>query len=101
VHEQRRHFRKRVDLAVQFSGEGTTPATGICRDLSMGGMHVDTDTPAAFGAQIAVVVRLRGQAEDSRIPATVRWVKKDSMGLQFGLLGAHDTYALSETLSGE
>ena len=35
----------------------------------------------------------------SALPGIVRWVKPGSMGIQFGLLGARETYAITELLA--
>ena len=99
MHEKRRHFRKQVNLDVEFNvGEGPRQV-GICRDFSLGGVHIDTSTPAPFGANVTVYLRLRGAAAVSALPGIVRWVKVGSMGVQFGLLGARETYAITEMLA--
>jgi type IV pilus assembly protein PilZ len=99
VPEKRRHFRKPVDFAVEFNvGEGARQP-GICRDFSLGGMHIDSHEPAPYGANVTVYLQLAGRPGVSALPGIVRWVKAGSMGVQFGLLGAHDTYAISELLS--
>jgi type IV pilus assembly protein PilZ len=99
VHEKRRHFRKLVNLDVEFNvGEGSRQL-GICRDFSLGGVHIDTTTPAPFGANVTVYLRLRGTSTVSALPGIVRWVKPGSMGVQFGLLGARETYAITEMLA--
>ena len=100
MHEQRRHFRKRVDLTLEYAGADERRAPGICRDFSLGGMHIDTTAPAAYGSQVIVFVRLNGSQQESKLPGTVRWVKAESMGVQFGLLGAHETYAIGQMLAG-
>jgi len=99
VEEKRRHFRKRVDYAIEFNvGEGARKP-GICRDFSLGGMHVDVSDPAPYGANIKVYLKLKGASAESALPGIVRWVKAGSMGVQFGLLGARETYAISEMLA--
>ena len=99
MHENRRHFRKQVNLDVEFNvGEGPRQS-GIARDFSFGGVHVDTTTPAPFGANVTLYLRLKGTSTVTALPGIVRWVKPASMGVQFGLLGARETYALSELLA--
>jgi type IV pilus assembly protein PilZ len=99
VHEKRRHFRKQVALDVEFNvAEGARQA-GLCRDFSLGGVHIDTTTPAPFGANVTVYLRLKGSSAVSALPGIVRWVKSGSMGVQFGLLGARETYAITEMLA--
>ena len=99
MHEKRRHFRKNVNVDVEFSvGEGPRQV-GICRDFSLGGVHIDTTTPAPFGANVNVYLRLKGTAAESTRPGIERRVKTGSMGVQFGLLGARETYAITEMLA--
>ena len=99
MQEKRRHFRKHVSLDVEFNvGEGARQS-GVCRDFSLGGLHVETLTPAPFGANVTIYLRLKGASSVSSLPGIVRWVKQGSMGVQFGLLGARETYAITEMLA--
>lgn len=101
MREKRRYFRKVVEYEIEFSIVGEAErATGICRNLSLGGIHVETDTPAPFGANVTVYLSLRGMGPEG-MPGIVRWVKPQRMGIQFGLLGARDTYAITQALAGE
>jgi len=99
VHEKRRHFRKLVNLDVEFNVAEGPRQPGVCRDFSLGGVHIDTTTPAPFGANVTVYLRLKGASNISALPGIVRWVKPGSMGVQFGLLGARETYAITEMLA--
>lgn len=78
-------------------GEGRRE-NGLCRNLSLGGAHIETDTPAPFGARVTVRLSLPGLATEG-LPGIVRWVKPDKMGIQFGLLGARETYAITRALA--
>ena len=72
---------------------------GLGKDISLGGMFIETETPAAFGADLTVRMRLRtptNEERDFNLPAVVRWVRNDGMGVQFGLLGALETHAITE-----
>jgi type IV pilus assembly protein PilZ len=99
VQEQRRHFRKPTDLAVQFHVGDGPRRPGLCRDFSLGGMHIDATETAPFGANVTVHVQLGDAHSHSALPGIVRWVKEGSMGIQFGLLGARETYAITELLA--
>jgi type IV pilus assembly protein PilZ len=99
VQEQRRHFRKSANYAVEFGVSGGQKLPGVCRDFSLGGMHIQTAHPAPFGANVTVYLKLKGSQTVSALPGIVRWVKADEMGVQFGLIGARETYALTEMLS--
>jgi type IV pilus assembly protein PilZ len=98
VIEKRRHARTSIDLTVTFGLKGSDArASGVGKDISLGGMFVETDAPAAFGAEVVVRVRLRTPSsgeQDFDLPAVVRWVRSDGMGIQFGLLGALETHAI-------
>lgn len=99
MQEKRRHFRKRVSLDVEFNVGDGPRQNGVCRDFSLGGVHIDTQAPAPFGANITIYLRLKGAPSVSALPGIVRWVKPASMGVQFGLLGARETYAITEMLA--
>ncbi|HMJ53370.1 MAG TPA: PilZ domain-containing protein [Polyangiaceae bacterium] len=99
MQEKRRHFRKRVSLDVEFNVAEGARQPGLCRDFSLGGVHIDTTAPAPFGANVTVYLRLKGASTMSALPGIVRWVKPGSMGVQFGLLGARETYAITEMLA--
>ncbi len=99
MQEKRRHFRKSANYAVEFGVSEGARHAGLCHDFSLGGMHIRTTEPAPFGANVTVYVLLKGAQAVSALPGIVRWVKADEMGVQFGLLGARETYALTEMLS--
>ncbi len=98
--EKRRHARANIDLPVLFAVKGAAShGEGIGKDLSIGGMFIETPTSAAFGAEVVVRVRLHtptGADQDFDLPGVVRWVRNGGMGVQFGLLGALETHAITE-----
>lgn len=97
--EKRSYYRKVVEYPVEFSVVGeSTRASGLCRNLSLGGVHVETDAPAPFAARVTVHLSLPGLGPEG-VPGIVRWVKPDKMGVQFGLLGARETYAITRALA--
>ena len=101
VREKRSHYRKVVELPVEFSVVGDSDrSVGTCRNLSLGGVHIETETPAPFGARITVHLPLAGLGPEG-LPGIVRWVKAPKMGVQFGLLGARETYAITRALAAE
>ncbi len=94
--ELRRHQRTPIDVAVEFLAKGSKERfSGRAMDISLGGMFVETSTPAAFGAELVLHVLLPGQKAPLALPAVVRWTRADGMGLQFGLLGARETHAIT------
>lgn len=97
VVEQRRHARAPVNSAAAFSLKGKTERTSaFAKDISVGGMFVETERPAAFGADVIVHVTLPGATDPVALPGVVRWVRDGGMGVQFGLLGAVETHLITE-----
>ncbi|HVJ93271.1 MAG TPA: PilZ domain-containing protein [Labilithrix sp.] len=98
--EKRRYARATIDLPVLFSTKGVEgSASGIAKDIAIGGMFIETAEPAAFSAEILVRIRLptpTSGEQEFRLPGVVRWVRSGGMGVQFGLLGALETHAITE-----
>lgn len=94
--ENRRHERAPLDLEVTLSILGDdTAVPARARDVSLGGMFVETKLVPPFGIAVVVVLTLPS-GERLRIPARVRWTRPGGVGVQFGLIGAHETHALLE-----
>jgi PilZ domain len=82
---------------VEFVAKGTSERLrGSCKDISIGGMFIETTSPLAFKAELVVHVTLPGQNTAFALPGVVRWTRKDGMGIQFGMLGARETHAITE-----
>jgi hypothetical protein len=97
VPELRRHQRAPIDVAVEFVAKGATARTaGRARDVSVGGMFIETVTPLPFSSELVVHVTLPGQRAPFVLPGVVRWSAKDGMGIQFGLIGARETHAITQ-----
>lgn len=95
--EQRRHARSPIEADVTFSVKGKAEKmTGRAKDISVGGMFVETTTPGGFGADVIVHVQLPGADQQMALPGVVRWVRDGGMGVQFGLLGAKETHVITE-----
>jgi uncharacterized protein (TIGR02266 family) len=101
VVELRRYQRATVDIAVEFAAKGSPlRSSGRAKDLSIGGLYVETTTPLPFGSEVVVHVVLPGQKAPMALPAVVRWSRAtQGMGLQFGLIGARETHAITELTS--
>jgi type IV pilus assembly protein PilZ len=101
--ELRRYERTPIDVPLEFSSrDGADRTTGRATDISLGGMFIETSAPAPFGGEIVVHVHLPGQPRPLAIPGVVRWARPKGMGVQFKLLGARETHAitaLAQTLS--
>ena len=59
-----------------------------------------TDAPLAFSTNLVVHVTLPRQRSAFAFPAVVRWVGATGMGVQFGLIGARETHAITELTRG-
>jgi type IV pilus assembly protein PilZ len=93
----RRAPRVALGSAVEYTREGSHERlAGRARDISLGGMFIETPAPLAFGAALFVHLRVQGVAHVLTIPAIVRWRQPGGMGVQFGLVGARDTYVLTQ-----
>jgi hypothetical protein len=98
VVELRNYKRAPLDLALEFGPKGSSERrAGRAKDLSVGGMYVQAENPLPFGTQLVVYAQLPGQRGTFAFPAVVRWMRPGvGMGLQFGLLGARETHAITE-----
>ncbi len=96
--ELRRYQRAPLDVPVEFAtkaGDGRHP--GRSKDISVGGMYVHAEQPLPFGAELVVYLTLPGQKAAFALPGVVRWSRTgEGMGIQFGLLGARETHAITE-----
>jgi type IV pilus assembly protein PilZ len=100
VIELRRHSRVPLDTEVVFVAKGGTEhLAGMAKDISVGGMFVVAERGLAFGAEVVVHLTLPDQVEEIALPGVVRWQRPDGMGIQFGLLGARETHAITEYVS--
>jgi type IV pilus assembly protein PilZ len=98
VVDLRRYQRAPIDVPVEFVAKGSSERVGgHAKDISLGGMYVLTTTPLGFGVEVVVHLTLPGHKAPFALPAVVRWSRQgDGMGLQFGLIGARETHAITE-----
>lgn len=87
-------------MAVAFQVGDGPRIDAFSRDLSIGGMFIVTDKPAPFNATVNLYMQLPGVKQEVTVKATVRWMEPDGMGVQFGLMGARETHALTQLLTG-
>jgi PilZ domain len=93
--EHRKHPRKIVMTEVAYQvGDGPFVEAN-CRDLSLGGMFIETPTPLPYGAPLRLRLSLPGLRGGAVVDVVVRWSKPDGMGVQFGVMGARETHALT------
>jgi hypothetical protein len=98
VQEKRVHPRVAIDVEVSCVLKDGGAIPGIAKDISMGGMFIESGDSVSFGTQVTIVGRLPGGEGDSKLPGVVRWAKPGGFGVQFGLLGARETHAIARLL---
>jgi type IV pilus assembly protein PilZ len=97
VIELRRYQRAPLDAELTFTVKGgDSHVAGRSKDISVGGMFVLTASAPAFGAELVIHITLPGQKAPFALPGIVRWSARDGVGVQFGLLGARETHAITE-----
>jgi type IV pilus assembly protein PilZ len=97
--EKRRFTRAPLGLALFFVQEDDPDSAfieAIGRDISLGGMFVETAAPAPFGAAVIVHLTLPGSSVESKIAARVRWTTPEGMGVQLGSLTAREAQIITE-----
>jgi len=100
VVEKRSH--RRVPLGAEIScrrSDGST-FTAQGKDISIGGMFVEASKSVTFGEELSIEVRLPRTKQAIMLPSIVRWLGPGGFGVQFGLLGARETHAISELYRG-
>lgn len=95
MHEKRAQSRSVIRIAVACTTEGGATLTGMSRDMSTGGIYIESAEIPAFGTKIGLKLDAPG-LHDITLPGIVRWTKADGFGVQFQLLGARETHALAE-----
>ena len=98
MEDKRVHPRVMVDTPVSCEVRDGTTFAGLAKDISIGGMFVESTEVVPFGTEISIVGRFAGTKADLRLPGIVRWAKPDGFGVQFGSLGARETHAISQLL---
>lgn len=93
--EQRKHHRVPVSFKVQCILNEGDSFEGLAKDISVGGLFVESDRSLAFGTRLTLVVTAVS-ARELRLPAIVRWSERHGFGAQFGLLGAYATHVIVE-----
>src|SRR5207244_8509922 len=87
--EQRRYARAPIDAPLTFTVKGKNDwKDGTGKDVSIGGMSIETTEVIPFGADVEVSVQLPGDDDIFLIPGVVRWARDGRIGVQFGMLGA-------------
>lgn len=98
--ENRKHPRKSVETDVAFQISGGPIIEARCRDVSLGGMFIETSSPLPYGTPLKLFISLPGLRGGAPVDAVVRWAKPTGMGVQFGVMGARETHALTLLIAG-
>ena len=93
--EQRKHHRVPIRFEVTCVANDASSFAGTGRDISIGGMFIESERNLAFGTALTRVWK-GVAARELRLPAVVRWSEPKGFGVQFGLLGAYDTHVIVE-----
>jgi hypothetical protein len=97
IPRKRRHTRYQVDLPLMFIDEDGVSTQARCTSLSLGGMFIVTDHLLPPGGPLRIQLRL--PEATLLLPASVRWKSDNGLGVQHSLLGARDTFVLTEYLA--
>ena len=98
--DKRRSPRVHFEGPVVIDVEHHHTVLGTAANLSVGGMFVDAiDEPLAIAVGAAVVVHVRISGAILELPGVVRWARGGGIGVQFGLLGAAQTHAITEAIA--
>lgn len=98
--DKRRFQRVRFEEPVVIDVEDDWTTLGTAGDVSVGGIFVeavDSAMSIPFGANVVVHVRVSG--EILALSGVVRWTRNGGIGVQFGLLGARETHAITEAIA--
>jgi type IV pilus assembly protein PilZ len=98
VQEKRVHPRVTVEMPVVCETQSGESIAGVARDISLGGIFVESSNSPPFGTSVTVVGALPGLSGEAKLPGIVRWGKPGGFGVQFGLLGARETHAITKLL---
>ncbi len=96
---RRRHSRYDVELEVMMDPECLHGERFVarCTSLSLGGMFLETEVSFAVGDGLRIWLTLPGRVH-LLLVGQVRWTTDRGIGVQHAVLGARDTFELTEYL---
>ena len=98
VQERRRRHRVLIRRAVDVAWD-QRQATGWARDISLGGMYVQSQQQPRCGSDVRVTVRFRHGAAVS-IPARVCRSDESGFAVEFGAIGQLEADTIRRVLAG-
>lgn len=94
--KQRAHARFDIRAAVTCTHEGHVFATES-RNLSIGGMFLETDHVLPYGAALQIAFRIPTHEHEIKVAASVCWIERGvGFGVKFGALRAVEVWALNQ-----
>ena len=100
--QRRRQQRYPVDIPVEMTLRGSK-IQGIARNMSVGGMFIQTDVALAMGEEIVVEFTVPSPRQEVAVKSQVRWVEKKAdgsagsgVGILFLALRAKYVWALNK-----
>ena len=98
--QRRTQQRYDIRLPLEFTLD-ETEYQAQTRNLSLGGMFIETAAPVTYGAKVRLSFRLPALQENIQVDAEVRWIEKDGglvkgIGVQFEGLRAKHVWALNK-----
>lgn len=94
---RRRHNRYDVSLPLQLAGDGEEPVHAKSANVSLGGMFIASKSKRRVGDRIRIWLELPGSV--LFMTGTVIWIDERGLGVEQHLLGARDTFTLTEYLA--
>lgn len=92
-----RRVHERYDRSLKVTlRAGDSVLECVTKNISLGGMYLITEDELPYGTPVELEVYLPALREDVSIEATVRWVKPDGIGVQFGSLRAREVWAFNQ-----
>jgi uncharacterized protein (TIGR02266 family) len=93
-----RRYDRRLPIDIVYEGQSFSTHT---RNISLGGVFVDSDRALPFGAKVKLSFRVPTQTEVTEVHGQVRWVEQEEgavrgLGIQFEGLRARDVWALNK-----
>lgn len=98
MHDKRSHQRVPLQTTLTYedeSGSGQGARSANARDISLGGMFISSEIRPDLGRALTIKLTLPGHPGVLTLPAVVRWFSDDGFGVQFQLLGAKETHAIT------
>jgi hypothetical protein len=97
--ERRQHQRHKVAMAVGMKGDWVAVISATMEDISQGGAFIKTSRPLKVGSTLDLLV-LREDGPPLSLPATVRRIVNDGIGVAWGPLDEAGQTFLRSVLGG-